>query len=202
MQPSSNVCSHLRRAIASRDTEAMNRAGIFTAAVLTALLAFAGCGDEPQLTISVETDPPAEDAPAAGDPGSPTVPGDAEAEDVRVIVAWSEALGKGDVEAAADYFAIPSVAENGPALLRIRNPGQARLFNASLPCGAEVIRAESQGAFTTATFRLSERPGEGFCGIGSGEATAETSFVIEDGKIAEWRRVDTIAPEPPPEDVV
>lgn len=178
---------------------AMNRAGIFAAAVLMTLL-ITGCGGDPELTISVET--PAEDAPAAGDRGSPTVPGDANAEDVRVIVAWSKALSEGDIKSAAGYFAIPSVAENGPALLRIRNQGQARLFNSSLPCGAEVIRAETQGTFTTATFRLSERPGEGFCGIGGEEATAETSFVIEDGKITEWRRVDTNVPKPPPEDVV
>jgi hypothetical protein len=179
----------------------MNRAGICAAATLLMLLAV-GCGGESQLTISVETDPPGEEAPASGDPGSPTVPGDANASDVRVIVAWSKALSEGDIKAAAGYFAIPSVAENGPALLRIRNEGQARLFNSSLPCGAEVIRAETQGAFTTATFRLGERPGAGFCGIDGAAATAETSFVIEGGKIAEWRRVDTIAPQPPPEDVV
>jgi len=178
----------------------MRFASATAVAALIALL-LVGCGGEPELTISVESDPPAE-APETGDRGSPTVPGDANAEDVRVIVAWSEALSKGDIGAAAGYFAIPSVAENGPALVRIRNEGQAKLFNSSLPCGAEVIRAETQGAFTTATFELGERPGEGFCGIGDEEATAETSFVIEDGKITEWRRVDTAAPEPPPGDVV
>jgi hypothetical protein len=175
--------------------------------VARALIAFSalflfvlpGCGGEPELTLTVET-PPREEAPETGDRGSPTIPGSGNASDVRVIVAWSKALSEGDIKAAADFFAIPSVAENGPALLRIRNEGQARLFNASLPCGAEVIRAESQGAFTTATFRLKERPGEGFCGIGDTATTAETSFVIEDGKIAEWRRVDTVAP--PPRDVV
>lgn len=177
----------------------MNRAGICAAATLLMFLA-AGCGGEPELTISVETDSP--EAPETGDRGSPTVPGDANAADVRVIVAWSKALSEGDIKAAAGYFAIPSVAENGAALLRIRNEGQARLFNSSLPCGAEVIRAETQGAFTTATFQLGERPGPGFCGTGGSEATAETSFVIESGKIAEWRRVDTISPQPPPEDVV
>jgi hypothetical protein len=165
------------------------------------VLALTACGGEPEVTLTIDGESPAEGDPVAGDRGSPTVPGDANAEDVRVIVAWSEALNKGDIEKAAGYFAIPSVAENGPALLRIRNQGQARLFNASLPCGADVIRAETQGAFTTATFQLKERPGEGFCGIDGDRGTAETSFVIEEGKIAEWRRVDTVEP-PERRDVV
>jgi hypothetical protein len=171
---------------------------VICVAVLLSVAFMAGCGSEgSDLTISVDSAPPAHE-PAPGVP----VPGGANAADVSVIDAWSKALSEGDIDAAAGYFAIPSIAENGPALLRIRNQGQAKLFNSSLPCGAELIRAESQGAFTTATFRLTERPGEGFCGIGDEEATAETSFVIEDGKIAEWRRVDTAVPEPPPGDVV
>ena len=41
---------------------------------------------------------------------------------------------------------------------------------------------------SVATFRLTERPGPGVCGQGTGE-TAQTAFVIEDGEIVEWRRV-------------
>jgi limonene-1,2-epoxide hydrolase len=125
--------------------------------------------------------------------GVTTVPGGANAGDVAVIEKWAQALKRGDVSAAADYFAIPSVAENGPLLLRIHNAGQARAFNESLPCGAYVIRAQSIGRFTTATFRLTERPGPGTCGPGTG-GTAQTSFVIRDGKIVEWRRVGTGGP--------
>jgi hypothetical protein len=99
------------------------------------------------------------------------------------------ALHRGDVDAAARYFAIPSVAENGPLLLQIENLDDARRFNESLPCGARLMRAETQGQFTTATFRLTERLGPGTCGPGTG-GTAKTSFVIRDGKIVEWRRVD------------
>jgi hypothetical protein len=171
------------------------------AAVIALGLALAACSDESDLTITVEEEPPA-DAPVAGERPPAAVPGDASAEDVRVIDEWARALSDGDIDAAAGYFAIPSVAENGPALLRIRNEGQAKLFNSSLPCGAKLIHAETQGAFTTATFHLTERPGEGYCGIGDEQVTAETSFVIERGKIAEWRRVDTTVPEPPAGDVV
>jgi limonene-1,2-epoxide hydrolase len=116
------------------------------------------------------------------------VAGDANPADVHVIDAWVTALRHGDVDAAAGYFAIPSVAENGPVLLRIHNLDDARSFNESLPCGARLIRAETAGAFTTATFRLTERPGPGICGPGAG-GVAKTSFVIRDGKIAQWRRV-------------
>ena len=126
----------------------------------------------------------------------PGVAGDADPGDVRVIDAWVTALRRGDVDAAARYFAIPSTAENGPLLLQIESLDDARRFNESLPCGARLVRAETQGQFTTATFRLTERPGPGTCGPGTGEA-AETSFVIRDGKIVEWRRLDAGGDEAP-----
>ena len=116
------------------------------------------------------------------------VAGNADAGDVEVIDGWVTALRRGDVEAAAGYFAIPSVAENGPLLVRIRSVDDARGFNESLPCGARLIRAETVGEFTTATFRLTERPGPGLCGPGTG-GLAKTSFVIRDGEIVQWRRV-------------
>ncbi len=116
------------------------------------------------------------------------IAGDADPADVHVIDAWVTALRKGDVDAAAGYFAIPSVAENGPILVHIHSLDDARGFNESLPCGARLIRAETAGAFTTATFRLTERPGPGVCGPGTGRV-ARTSFVIRDGKIVQWRRV-------------
>jgi limonene-1,2-epoxide hydrolase len=136
-------------------------------------LSIAGCGSnaEPATTDSAHR-----------------VAGDADPADVHVIDAWVTALRHGDVDAAAGYFAIPSVAENGPTLVHIRSVDDARLFNESLPCGARLVRAETAGAFTTATFRLTERPGPGICGPGTG-GIAKTSFVIRDGKIAEWRRV-------------
>ena len=116
------------------------------------------------------------------------IAGNADPADVRVIDGWVTALRHGDVADAAGYFAIPSVAENGPVLLHIRSLRDARRFNQSLPCGARLVRAETAGQFTTATFRLTERPGPGACGAGAGE-TAKTSFVVRDGKIVQWRRV-------------
>lgn len=124
-----------------------------------------------------------------------TVAGDASPADVEVIDGWVTALRHGNVDAAAGYFAIPSVAENGPILAHIRSLDDARRFNESLPCGARLVRADSAGEFTTATFRLTERPGPGVCGPGTG-GTAKTSFVIRDGKIVQWRRVGAASGAP------
>jgi hypothetical protein len=44
------------------------------------------------------------------------------------------------------------------------------------------------GEILTATFELTERPGAGECGAGTG-SRARTAFRIDNGKIAEWLRV-------------
>jgi hypothetical protein len=132
---------------------------------------------------------------SCGDDNEAEIPGGADPEATTVIDDWSTRLRNGDVDAAAELFAIPSVAQNGPTL-RIDSVADARLFNASLPCGAELIRAEPDGELVLATFRLTERPGPGSCGSGAGE-TAQTDFLIEDGKIVEWRRVVVSEEEAP-----
>jgi hypothetical protein len=174
MGPTANGALYLRIATKRRPGPGFLRFQLLAAglAALLALvpLALAGCGG----TTSPAT--------------THHVAGNADPADVHVIDAWVTALRHGDVDTAAGYFAIPSVAENGPVLLHIRSLDDARRFNESLPCGARLIRAETAGAYTTATFRLTERPGPGVCGQGTG-GIAKTSFVIRDGKIAQWRRV-------------
>jgi hypothetical protein len=125
---------------------------------------------------------------ACGDDADPEVPGGADPAEVTVIDEWATALREGDVDAAARFFAIPSVAQNGSAPFRIRDLADAKLFNASLPCGAELTEATQEDDYVIATFTLTERPGPGACGQGTGE-TAQTAFVIEEGEIVEWRRV-------------
>jgi hypothetical protein len=151
------------------------------ALLIAALAVLGGCGGG---------DSGSSDDHAGGTASPQEIPGNADPGDVRVIDAWVTSLARGDVDTAAGYFAIPSVAENGPILVRIRNTEDARRFNNSLPCGARLVQAETQGDFTTATFELTERPGPGSCGDGVGHKAA-TSFVIKDGKIVEWRRVPT-----------
>ena len=147
-----------------------------------ALIALAGCGSSTQ-TITGSSAPDSSPAPPDGGTSA------ADPADLKVIEDWSSKLSSGDVEGAARYFATPSTAENGPLLVKIETLEDAIAFNESLPCGAKVISARTQGSFTNATFRLSQRPG-GDCGSGAG-GKASTSFQIEDGKIVDWRRVDS-----------
>ena len=105
-----------------------------------------------------------------------------------VIREWAETLRAGDVRGAAEFFALPSVVANGTEPIILRTRSDARTFNASLPCGARLLRTSSASGYTTAVFRLTERPGPGTCGTGTG-MTARTTFVVRDGKIHEWRRV-------------
>jgi hypothetical protein len=149
---------------------------VLAVAISAAILGGCGQKDEPEV------------GGGPGDAPAVEVAGDADPEAVDVISSWSEALRRGDIGAAANLFAIPSVAENPPLLVRIDSEEKARLFNRSLPCGGRLIHAEGEGELTTATFRLTERPGPGSCGAGTGE-TAKTAFVIRDGEIVEWRRV-------------
>lgn len=116
------------------------------------------------------------------------IPGGADADAVEVIKEWADELRAGDVLAASEHFAVPSVVQNGTPPIRLTNRHDIEAFNRSLPCGATLIRAISSGRYTIATFELTERPGPGECGHGVGE-TARTAFVIEGGLITQWRRV-------------
>jgi hypothetical protein len=131
--------------------------------------------------------------------GGAEIPGGADPEQARVIEEWSTALREGDVEAAADHFEIPSVAQNGTPPLELDSRADVVAFNDALPCGAELIRAEEHGGYTLATFELTERRGGGECGAGVG-TEARAAFLIEDGLIVEWiRAAGDSAPERPAE---
>jgi hypothetical protein len=109
--------------------------------------------------------------------------------DLRVVREWADTLRHGDVEGAAKLFALPARVANGWSPIRLTNRTQVRLFNRALPCGAKVIGAESAPhGFLIATFRLTERPGKGACGGGTG-GTARTAFRVRDGLITDWLRV-------------
>lgn len=166
-----------------------------------------GCGSS---RILIRTSPHA--ASAAGQLNSPpttvplTIPTPGptgihpSAADVSVIRGWADALRRGDVRAAARYFALPSVMINGAdaggdaLVIAIHTLAQAQAANASLPCGAQLISADQRGRYVNALFRLTGRPGPGgsSCDTGVGE-TARTNFVIAHGLILEWIR----APDDP-----
>jgi hypothetical protein len=107
--------------------------------------------------------------------------------DAGVIRGWAQALTAGELDKAASYFALPAIIQNATPPIRITRRAQAREFNELLPCGARLLSTARHGAYTYATFRLTNRVG-GACGAGVG-GVAATAFRIRDGKIAEWRRL-------------
>ena len=116
--------------------------------------------------------------------------------DVKIVRAWADTLRRGDVRAAARYFALPSIVANGTAPIRLKTRSQARFFNRALPCGAKLIQTEpAASGFFIATFRLTERPGDGECGNGAG-GTARTAFRVRGEQITDWLRVQDIPPGP------
>jgi hypothetical protein len=106
---------------------------------------------------------------------------------VAVITAWSNELRTGHVKRAASYFAVPAVVQNATPPIRLRNRKQVLAFNATLPCGAHIVKTIAGARYTVATFVLTERPGSAGCGA-TGKLAA-TAFLLRHGKISEWRRV-------------
>jgi hypothetical protein len=110
------------------------------------------------------------------------------ADERHVIKAWSDALRHGHVTAAARYFSIPSVVQNGfPAFLTSR--AEIRQFNRNLSCGAKLLSVRRGAAHAVlATFRLTDRPGAD-CGTGTGALSA-AKIIVRRHLIIEWLRAD------------
>ena len=117
------------------------------------------------------------------------------ASDDAVVRAWAGALRAGNLDAAAGYFAVPTIAQNGTPPLALRSRAAVRAFNAALPCGAVVLRTRRSAGYLVATFRLTERRG-GSCDSGTG-VRAATAFRFRSGKISEWRRVPVVPERAP-----
>jgi hypothetical protein len=155
-----------------------SRLALISLSMLLAAAAIAGCGSDGDADGSAF-------APRAGD----TPDG------VSVIEDWSRALSAGDLEEAATFWKVPSIASNGTPPLALASDEDVLAFNQALPCGADLLDTETdeESGLILATFELTERTGAGAgCGPGVG-SEARTLFEIEDGKISVWRR----APDPP-----
>jgi hypothetical protein len=156
------------------------------AALAVGVAACGGGGDGPNPRAATPT------ATSSPDRGSPA-PDPAH---VRVVREWADTLRAGRVRAAARYFALPSLVSNGTPPIKLETRAEAEFFNRTLPCGAELIDTEpAPHGFFIATFRLTERPGAGECGSGTGE-TARTAFRVRGDRITDWLRVRDIEAAP------
>ena len=103
--------------MATHDAEPSHACWSLALAALAAL-ALAACGEKEEPEIG--------DATTTQAGATRTIPGGADAAETKVIDAWARTLRRGDIDGAAGYFALPSVTENGPQLLRITDRAQAR----------------------------------------------------------------------------
>jgi hypothetical protein len=102
---------------------------------------------------------------------------------------WLMAVQHGDFGRAATFFAPGAIIDQGRPY-RLRNRAAARLFNATLPCHADLLAVRDEGAKVLATFRLTPGPG------GPCHGRVQVRYTIVDGKFKEWRQLGT---EPAPE---
>src|SRR3954453_6792795 len=107
---------------------------IVAAALALAAAAVAGCGGDPAPKPIVRSQAPATPPPVRAAPARPR--------DVALIRRWSDTLRAGHVSAAARLFHVPAVAENGTGEMPLPTGAAARAFNASLPCGAQLLQAK------------------------------------------------------------
>jgi hypothetical protein len=183
-------------------------------------LALAGCGADGNadrfdlVTPGANTGSPLTSLPEASATPDPSATPEPERKPVtaaerRVIKGWADTLRRGRVAAAARYFTVPAlVSNNTPGVAVLRTRADVEEFNATLPCGARLLRTRrGSDGFVVGIFELTDREGaHGQCGTGVGEQAA-VAFKVQDGHISEWVRVDAApgggggggeAPEPVP----
>jgi|tagenome__1003787_1003787.scaffolds.fasta_scaffold18585170_1 hypothetical protein len=161
------------------------------AALVTVVVAAAGCGAKtpPQQLHTPGVTP--QSRPGAAVP-TPTPAGKAVTRaEIAVIRGWSDALRRGNVEAATRYFAVPATVETDAHgttfILRARK--ELRFFNRTLPCGAELTRWQrGPHRLVVATFKLTTRRG-GKCDTTPGTLAA-VAFLIRHRHIEQWLRVN------------
>jgi hypothetical protein len=102
---------------------------------------------------------------------------------------WLMSVQHGDFGRAATFFARGAIIDQGRPY-RLRNFAAARLFNATLPCHADLIRLQDEGVRVLATFRLTPGPG------GPCRGRVQVRYTIVNGKFREWRQLGTDDPQP------
>jgi hypothetical protein len=129
-----------------------------------------------------------EDEESRPDPLPPPVQRGAEYEK-RVIRGWLLALNRDDYTEAAGFFAVGAIIDQGDPF-RLPSPAAARIFNAGLPCRADLAGVKDEpGPRSLASFRLREGPGGPCSGI------VKVRFTIKKGRFTVWRQLPE-EPEP------
>lgn len=101
----------------------------------------------------------------------------------RVIRGWLLALQRDDYDGAAYFFARNALIDQGDPY-RLHGQAEARIFNASLPCRADLAGVKDEpGPRSLASFRLRAGPGGPCSGI------VKVRFTIRKGKFTEWRQL-------------
>jgi hypothetical protein len=133
---------------------------------------------------------PADNGEAAESAALPPPEQSGAAYERRVIRGWLLALNRDDYDGAADFFAFGAIIDQGEPF-RLRGRSDARIFNAGLPCRADLAGVEDEpGPRSLASFRLRSGPGGPCTGI------VKVRFTIREGKFTEWRQLPE-QPEPP-----
>jgi hypothetical protein len=140
------------------------------AVALVALALVVGCNDDPQ------TRQPAPEQGVSSPEGV-------------MIRDWLMAVKHGDYGRAATFFAPGAIIDQGRPF-RLPNAAAARIFNAELPCHADLIALADEGAKVLATFRLTPGPG------GPCRGRVQVRYTIVDGKFKVWRQLGTGDAEP------
>ena len=171
------------------------------AAVLLIVLAIGSAlradGDDAGSARIAPEERPTPQRPVPQGPGAKASPAPKGAE--RVIRDWTDAVRASDFEKAASFFAVPSRVQNGGPPRILDNPALVIAWNATLPCGARLVRLTGgPGGFAVAEFELTDRKGSS-CGSGTG-APAASAIKVKDGRITEWYRLPD-GPPPPGEPV-
>ena len=151
------------------------------------LVFLAGCGGGHHAVAHAKTH--AQPAPKASPAPSGSGLREGAPQRVAIVRHWADSLRAGHVRKASSYFDLPLIVQNGTPPLTLRTKPQVLGFNDSLPCGARVLRAVTDGGrYTIVVFKLTERKGRTpGCGTGVGQIAA-TAFAFRNGKISEWRR--------------
>jgi hypothetical protein len=113
--------------------------------------------------------------------------------EVRVIRAWASALSAGDIDQAADLFALHVQVADGINPQRgLHTRGSIVAFNRSLACGQKLVDWQrGRQSAVIATFELTDRRGAaGECGKNVGQKTA-TAFVVERRLIQQYLSFST-----------